>query len=442
MSSHIAPEWPGGTLNATLQRLLGLHPKSIDLSLERIDRLLAKLGAPHARLPPTIHVAGTNGKGSTTAFCRAFLEAAGLRVHVYTSPHLCRFNERIRLAGALVDDAALLAALAHCEEVNAGAPITFFEITTAAAFLLFAQTPADALILEVGLGGRLDTTNVIAAPAVSVITPIGLDHQAYLGDTLALIAAEKAGILKHGRPAIIAQQDDEALSVIERVAARLSCRLQVSGQHWTSTEESGRLVLHHEDGLLDLPAPRLAGRHQFENAGAAIMAVRALRPAIAHAAFEHGLANVDWPARLQRLSAGPLLAHLPDGAELWLDGGHNPHAGRALATALADLEERVPKPLVLVCGMLSTKDAAGFFAPFCGLARKVLTLTIPDEALAMSADDLAAAARAAGLDASPFDTLDETLRATAGIADRPRILVCGSLYLAGRILTRNAMAPR
>lgn len=442
MSNHTAPERSGGSLDAVLQRLLGLHPKSIDLSLERIDRLLVKLGSPHERVAPIIHIAGTNGKGSTSAFCRAILEAAGQTVHVYTSPHLCRFNERIRLAGALVSDEALIAALARCEEVNAGAPITFFEITTAAAFLLFSQTPADALILEVGLGGRLDTTNVITSPAVSVITPIGLDHQAYLGDTLALIAAEKAGILKRGRPAIIAQQEDEALAVIERAAARLSAPLRISGQQWTSAEESGRLVLHHEDGLLDLPAPRLVGRHQFENAGAALMAVRAFMPTIAHTALEQGLAGVDWPARLQRLSAGPLLAHLPEGAELWLDGGHNPHAGRALATALADLEERVPKPLLLICGMLSTKDAAGFFVPFSGLARKVLTLTIPDEALAMSAHDLAAAARLAGLDASPCDTLDQALQATAGSADGPRILVCGSLYLAGKVLTRNAMAPR
>lgn len=429
------------SLDAVLQRLLGLHPKSIDLSLDRIARLLARLGHPQRRLPPVIHVAGTNGKGSTVAYCRALLEAAGQRVHVYTSPHLVRFNERIRLAGRLVSDEVLIEALLRCEAANDGASITFFEITSVAAFLLFAETPADALILEVGLGGRLDTTNVIEQAAVTVITPVGLDHQVFLGETLAAIAFEKAGILKRRVPAIIAHQDDEALAVIEREAARLAVPLLVSGQHWTATEESGRLILHHEEGLMDLPPPRLAGRHQFENAGAAIMAVKAMLPDLSLSAIEAGLANVDWPARLQRLGSGPLIELLPPGAELWLDGGHNPHAAHALATALADIEERVPRPLILICGMRTTKDAVGFFAAFKGLARQVLTLSIPGEELSVAAADLAAAARGAGLDATPFDSLENAIGASAEFAEAPRLLICGSLYLAGHVLACNGMEP-
>lgn len=423
-------------------RLLALHPKSIDLSLERISRLLKRLGDPHLSLPPTIHIAGTNGKGSTTAFCRAMLEAAGKRVHAYTSPHLVRFNERIRLAGHLVDDTRLLQALSHCEEVNGGEAITFFEITTAAAFVLFATVPADFLLLEVGLGGRLDTTNVIVAPVVSVITSVALDHQSYLGSTLAQIAGEKAGILKPNCAAVIADQEDEALSVIESQAARLHCPLLISGQHWTAAKEGGRLVVHHEDGLIDLPAPRLMGRHQFENAGAAIMAVRQALPMIGEKALESGLIEVDWPARLQRLTHGPLIDLISQGAELWLDGGHNPHAGKALATALADFEERVPRPLILICGMLSTKDTAGYFSPFSGLARKVLTVTIPGEALAIPAQDLADTAKSVGLPAAPMPSLDHALSAAGAIAEAPRIVICGSLYFAGKVLAQNGTLPQ
>jgi dihydrofolate synthase/folylpolyglutamate synthase len=419
------------------ERLLALHPKSIDLSLDRMRALLDRLGNPEKRLPRVIHIAGTNGKGSTTAFCRAMLEAAGKRVHVYTSPHLVRFNERIRLCGELVSDEALMSALERCEMVNAGAPITFFEITTAAAFLLYAEVPADWLVLEVGLGGRLDATNVVDRPAATIITPVSMDHEKFLGDTLGQIASEKAGIIKRGIPCIVACQDDVALAVIERQAARLGTPIRVSGQHWTSHEERGRLVYQDDDGLLDLPSPRLPGRHQFENAGAAIAAMRLIQPDMAIASIATGLTTVEWPARLQRLTRGPLCANLPRGAELWLDGGHNPGAGQVIATAMADFEERVPKPLVLVVGMLATKDATGFFRPFQGLVRQVWTITIPGEPNAVAADQLAATARAVGLPATAAASLDDALRAAAGVAPAPRILICGSLYLAGKVLQAN-----
>ena len=441
MAALPSPSSPQDRLGRLLTRLLSLHPKSIDLSLERIERLLERLGRPQDRLPPVIHIAGTNGKGSTAAFCRSILEAAGRKVHVYTSPHLVRFNERIRLAGRLIDDDRLIAALEECEKVNDGEPITFFEITTAAALTLFSDEPADALVLEVGLGGRLDTTNVIASPAVSVITPVGLDHQTFLGNTLEKIAFEKAGILKRNRPAIIARQEEAALAVIERQASKMRSPMRISGQHWTAAEESGRLIVHHEAGLIDLPAPRLVGRHQFENAGAAVMAVREMLPDIGMAALETGIARAEWPARLQRLASGALVRDLPEGAELWLDGGHNPHAGQALATALADLEERAPKPLILISGMLSTKDASGFFRPFAGLARSVFTLAIEDEALSVSAEDLARMASAAGLASQACAGLDDAMTRALASDTAPRILICGSLYLAGRVLARNGTPP-
>src|SRR5436309_10453870 len=308
-------------VDAIVARLLTLHPRLIDLSLDRMWRILEALGHPERRLPPVIHVAGTNGKGSAIAFMRGILEAAGLRVHVYTSPHLVRFNERFRLGraggGVLVSDAELAAALAECEAVNGAEPITVFEIETAAAFLLFARHPADVLLLEVGLGGRLDATNVVERPLVTVITPVSLDHAEFLGDSVALVAAEKAGIIKRGVPLIVATQAREALKVIERQAARLQAPIKIAGENWTATEERGRLVYQDEDGLLDLPAPRLYGRHQFENAGSAIAALRAadgLR--LPRSAFESGIAKADWPARMQRLSHGSLLPLLPASSEL------------------------------------------------------------------------------------------------------------------------------
>ncbi len=370
-------------IDPIVARLLALHPKLIDLSLDRMWRLLAALGNPERKLPPVIHVAGTNGKGSTIAFMRAILEAAGLRVHVYTSPHLVRFNERFRIGkvgeGVLATDEELAAVLEECERANAGAPITVFEITTAAGLLLFARHPADVLLLEVGLGGRLDATNVIDKPIATVVTPVSFDHADYLGDTVAKIAAEKAGIFKRDVPAIVAAQPREALTVIERAAARAGAPIRIAGENWTATEERGRLVYQDDAGLLDLPAPRLSGRHQFENAGVAIATLRAVPSlSLAPLVFE-AVAKAEWPARMQRLSHGKLPGLLPAGSELWLDGGHNADGGRTVANALADLEERVSRPLVLVVGMLASKDAGAFLKNFSGLARRLFAVPIPDQ---------------------------------------------------------------
>jgi dihydrofolate synthase/folylpolyglutamate synthase len=434
-------------VEAIAARLLALHPKRIDLSLGRIERLLAALGHPQRRLPPAIHVAGTNGKGSTVAFARAILEGAGKRVHVYTSPHLVRLSERFRLGresgGRLVDDAELAATLAECEAKNAGAPITVFEIETAAAFVLFSRHPADVALFEVGLGGRLDATNVIERPVASVITRLSLDHRDFLGDTLEKIAAEKAGILKEGVPAVIASQAREALAVIERQAARVRAPLSIAGEDWTATEERGRLVYQDADGLLDLPAPRLHGRHQFENAGAAIAALRASGMKLPASAFEAGMMRVDWPARMQRLAHGRLASAIAPDSELWLDGGHNADGGRAVAAALADLEERVSRPLVLIVGMLSTKDCAGFLKNFSGLARRVIAVPIhEDKAVAPAA--LAETAREVGLPAFSCDDIESALDLAAklDLQPAPRILITGSLYLAGEVLHANGTPPQ
>ncbi|HEY1360661.1 MAG TPA: folylpolyglutamate synthase/dihydrofolate synthase family protein [Xanthobacteraceae bacterium] len=430
-----------------LARLTALHPRRIDLSLERMRRLLAALDHPERRLPPVIHVAGTNGKGSTIAFMRAIAEAAGLAVHVYTSPHLVRFNERVRLGsdgGRLASDDELGGAFNECEAANAGAPITVFEITTAAAFLLFARHPADLLLLEVGLGGRLDATNVIERPLATVITPVSLDHREHLGDTLGQIAQEKAGILKPGVPAVVAAQPREALAAIERQAARVKAPIRVAGEDWTATEERGRLVYQDDAGLLDLPAPRLFGRHQFENAGVAIAALRAVTALRLPAwAFETGVAKAEWPARMQRLANGPVAAMVPRGSELWLDGGHNADGARAVANALADLEERVSRPLVLVVGMLASKDCEGFLRNFAGLARGVVAVPVPDQENSMQAEALAAIARAAGIPARTSADFGSALSAIAGLELEapPRILITGSLYLAGAVLRANATLP-
>jgi dihydrofolate synthase/folylpolyglutamate synthase len=431
-------------VDAIVARLAALHPKRIDLSLDRIERLLAALEHPERQLPPVIHVAGTNGKGSTVAFMRAILEAAGKRVHVYSSPHLVRFNERYRLGGDLVADEELSATLEECERVNAGEPITVFEITTAVGMMLFARHPADVLLLEVGLGGRLDATNVVDHPLATVITRIAIDHTDFLGDTLEKIAKEKAGILKRGTPAIVAAQARDALAVIERQAAKLNAPLKIAGEDWTATEERGRLVYQDEAGLLDLPAPKLYGRHQFENAGLAIAALRAIKPLkVAPAAYEAGMVKADWPARLQRLTQGRLVDLAPTGSELWLDGGHNPDGGRAIAAALADLEERVSRPLVLIVGMLASKDCAGFLSNFTGLARRMIAVPVPGAEKGLTAEAVADAARAIGLPATSRDNLDEALEAARklDLEPPPRILITGSLYLAGEVLRENGTLP-
>lgn len=427
-----------------LQRLLSLHPKKIDLVLDRLQRLLQQLGHPERRLPPTLHVAGTNGKGSTCAFSRAMLEAQGLKVHIYSSPHLVHFNERIRIAGRLIDEEELASTLAECERVNDGAPITFFEITTAAAFLAFARHPADALVLEVGLGGKYDATNVIAHPQAAIITPVGLDHAEFLGTSLADIAAEKAGIIKPGVPVIMSAQDDIPRDVITRRADALGAPLIAFGQDFFAHQEHGRMVYQDMDGLLDLPLPKLIGRHQIENAATAIAALRhANKDWGDDGAIERGLRTVEWPARLQRLTHGPLVGLAPKGSEIWLDGGHNPHGAQAVARAIADLEDRAERPLHLICGMLRTKDATGFLAAFRGLARHVTTVPIAGEDASMGSGALYDAARDAGLDAAPADDLEDAMMQVNAWArarakePAPRILICGSLYLAGQVLAEN-----
>ncbi len=431
-------------IDALSARFSALHPKLIDLSLGRMLRLLGDLGAPHLRLPPVIHVAGTNGKGSTIAFMRAMLEAAGKSVHVDTSPHLIRLNERIRLNGAIVDDARLVDALERCEAANAGQPITFFEIMTAAAFLLFSEHRADYLLLEVGLGGRFDSTNVIPAPLATVVAPVSYDHPEFLGKTIEKIAFEKAGILKAGAPAILSEQDETALRVLEREAIKVGARRIVGGRDFFIREENRRLVYEDNDGLIDLPLPRLVGRHQYLNAANAIATLRAVQPSLPVNCFERGLAQADWPARLQRLRGGPLNALAPPQAELWLDGAHNEDGGRVLAAALADMEERAPRPLALICGTLNTKDTAGFLAHFKGLAQELLSVPVPNAPAGRSAQEVAGLARSVGLKAQACANVEAALR---DLARRewpapPRILIAGSLYLAGAVLEANGAVLR
>ena len=433
------------TSDQVLAELRALHPRRIDLSLGRVTRLLTKLGNPQNRLPPVIHVAGTNGKGSVTAYLKAMLQAAGKRVHVYTSPHLIRFHERIELAGAggrvgPIAEAQLVDYLTKVERSNAGDVVTFFEITTAAAFLAFAEHPADALILEVGLGGRLDATNVVPHPALSIITPVSLDHTEWLGETLTEIAREKAGILKSGVHAVISQQPFEALDAIGAQAARIDAPLTIWGQDYEAFQQRGRLIYQSAEQLLDLPLPALLGQHQIINAGTAIAAAQHLKSLELNEArtIERGLVQVRWPARMQRLTRGPLAKSVNHGSELWLDGGHNPAGGAAIAHTLGELEERAPKPVGLVLGMLGTKDAAGFLAPFAGLVRHIRTVPIAGTDAAQDATALATIAVNLGFTARPAadvaSAVDELSAAEAGPI---RILICGSLYLAGQVLAQE-----
>ena len=430
--------------DAILSRLLDLHTKPIDLSLDRIERLLDALGRPHERLPKVIHVAGTNGKGSTIAFLRAMFEAAGQRVHVYTSPHLLRFNERIRLGevggGKLVDDARLTAALERCERVNAGRPATFFEITTAAALLLFAETPADWLLLETGLGGRYDATNVVAQPAATVIASISRDHTEFLGETIGQIAFEKAGIFKRSAPAIIGYQSDAALKVLEAQARRCAAKSIIAGQDFHVSAENGRLVFEDERGLLDLPLPRLAGRHQHENAALAIAALRVAGPETPVAAVEAGLTGAQWPARLQRLDRGHIVDLAPAGAEVWLDGGHNEDGGRVLAEAMAEFHDRAPRPLTLICGAQVTKDIGALLRHFAGLAHTVVATEFKGEHKCWPPEHVVEMAKAEGFPycaaaASVEDALK--LLAARRFDEPPRILIAGSLFLAAQVLAAN-----
>ncbi len=419
------------TSDAILARLMQLHPKVIDLSLDRMHRILAALGNPERRIPPAIHIAGTNGKGSTQAMIRAGLESAGKRVHAYTSPHLAQFHERIRLAGELIPEAELAATLEECEAANGGEPITFFEITTAAAFLAFSRSPADYTLLEVGLGGRLDATNVIETPALTVLTPISIDHTQYLGETLELIAGEKAGILKRRVPCVVAPQEAAARDVIEQKAERLFAPLRIARQDWDSRREGDALIYQDDHGLMDLPLPVLPGPHQIQNAGTAIAALREL--GFGRIEARAAVTEAEWPARMQRLSHGPLV-EAAGPSELWLDGGHNPAGGEAVAATLSAMAR---KPTHLVCGMLNTKDVAGYMRPLAGVAQSLTAVAIPGEPNTLPADDTATAATSVGLAAT---TAPDALTAVQRIAaEHPgaRILICGSLYLAGQVLREN-----
>ncbi|MBR0824768.1 bifunctional folylpolyglutamate synthase/dihydrofolate synthase [Bradyrhizobium manausense] len=441
------------SLDELIGRLSVLHQKRIDLGLERMYRLLERLDHPERRVPPVIHIAGTNGKGSTLAYLRATLEAAGLRVHAYTSPYLVRINECFRLGrtggGVLVGDDELREALQLVERVNAGEPATVFELKTAAAFHLFAQNPADVLLLEVGLGGRLDSTNVIETPLATVITPISMDHMDFLGDTLASIAGEKAAIIKRGVPVISAEQTPEAMAVIEAQAKCMRAPLFAAGEGWHVNVEHGRLVYSDDRGLMDLTAPRLFGRHQFDNAGLAIATLRAVQSLnanafkINHAAFEAGIVNAEWPARMQRITSGALLGWGPPASEIWLDGGHNAEGGRVAAAALGDLEERVSRPLVVIAGMMANKDAHAFLANFAGLTRHIIAVPIPATENAMPVHRLADAARSLGMRVEIAPGIEAALRALSRLAYEvpPRILVTGSLYLAGHVLALNGTPP-
>lgn len=421
---------------AALDQVAARRPALIDLGLSRVERTLDRLGSPHRRLPPVVHVAGTNGKGSTCAYLRAILEASGARVHVFTSPHLVNYRERIVLAGVEIADRDFIAAISRVDEAAGADDLTLFETITCAAFLAFAETPADYLVLEVGLGGRLDATNVIEKPLAEAVTPIALDHQNFLGDTLAAIAGEKAGIFRRGAPAVVGPQTPDAMAVFEREAQRLKAPLFAFGSAWTAWTESGRLIYQDEEGLCDLAPPRLPGAHQFMNAGLAVAAIRAAGLPLTDEILSAGVANARWPARLQRLKAGPLVEALDPRSELWLDGGHNPHAARALAATLADMEERNSRPLILITGMQDNKDIDGFFAAFSGLASTVFAVQAAHSG-ARNPDDVAAAAERAGIPAYSCGSLIEAATLARG-GGPARVLICGSLYLAGDVLRENS----
>lgn len=441
---------PQTTAGARIEAILGGFAarslQEIVLGLERINLALERLGNPHHRLPPVVHVAGTNGKGSTCAYMRAILEAGGRRVHVFTSPHLVRFNERIVLAGTEISDEVLADVLGRCEQAAGDLPLSYFEAVTAAAFLTFAEVPADVVILETGLGGRLDATNVIDRPRAAVITPIGLDHMSWLGETLEAIAGEKAGILKPDTAFVTGAQRSEAMGVLKSRAFAIGARPHVFGEDWAARLENGRLLYEDGDGLMDVSPPRMLGSHQIDNAATAIAALKAGGLIPSASDVSTGLEAAFWPARMQRLTRGPLVALAErfrgERAELWLDGGHNPHAAKALARTLADLDERSPRPVILIVGMQERKDAHGFFEPFTDLVASVYTVTIP-AGQPHDAATLAQAARDAGLPAEPAENVETALRGAMDATGRsgegmPRILICGSLYLAGHILRDHA----
>ncbi len=434
-----------------IEALMKIHPKGFDLSLERLIGLLSKLGDPHLKLPPVIHFAGTNGKGSTIAFSRAILEAAGLSVHVDTSPHLVNWHERFRMGrknvpGALVDDATLSDAIERVAVANDGDPITVFEVLTAVTFVLFSEHDADVCLIEVGLGGRFDSTNVMEEVAVSVITPVSMDHEAFLGDTIAKIAFEKAGIIRRKTPLIVGQQQPEALAVIEQQAAKMLAPVMVFGEHFAGSGENGRMVFHDENSLVDLPLPRLGGHHQIENAAVALAACRTFVATqgieLGEQALSDGLLQAFWPGRMQKLPPGKLPGSQLQENEIWLDGGHNPAAAAAIAAHLATLEEAASKPLVLICGMLNTKDPSGYFNHFASLAQKVVTVPILSSDAGIPAQELAQIAASCGLNATAATSLAGAMEIVGSSTANPcRVLICGSLYLVGDALGQNETPP-
>ncbi len=411
----------------------------VDLSLDRIDRLLKRMASPHLKIPPVFHVAGTNGKGSTCAFLRAALEAAGHRVHVFTSPHLVRVNERIRVAGTLVSDADFAEALAEVLRFNAGQPLSFFEAITAAAFLLFAATPADATVLEVGLGGRLDSTNIVPRPVATGIAQLALDHVAILGPTLRHIAAEKAGIAKRGVPLVTQKYPAQIAAAVAEVAIPLGARLMPRGEAWDAAVYEGslafRLLAASDGDPVKLPLPKLPGAHQQDNAALAIAMIRAQDALnVPDSALRSAMGWVQWPARLQRIASGPLFDRLAAGSELLVDGGHNPAAGKALAQHLAAARPAMPAHAVI--GMLSTKDHIGFLRAFPRGTRMTM-VPVPGHG-AVPPEALAAAAATAGMAA---DTAPDLAAALGTVAGPARVLVGGSLHLAGEFLRQNGPLP-
>ena len=418
---------------------MGLHPKLIDLSLDRINRLLEALGRPHEHLPPVVHVAGTNGKGSVVAYMRAALIAAGYKVHVYTSPHLVRFHERIQVDGKVIAEPDLAALLDECERANRGTPITFFEITTAAAFLAFSRAPADILVMETGLGGRLDATNVIARPLLSVITPISLDHQHFLGDSLGEIAGEKAGIVKRRVPVVIGPQEPEALKVLERRAVELEAPATIWGRDFSASPAAEGFDFRDGETFWRLPLPSLFGPHQVANAATAAAGLRRLKAiAISREAIAKGLTTAVWPARLQRLISGRLVDLAGQDAELWVDGGHNASAGEMLAQVCGGWNDR---PLDLVVGMMNTKDPKSFARPLAPYVRRAICLSIPGEKNTLAGEDAARGLAGVGIEASVGSGIEEAIK-TLAAGTPSRILICGSLYLAGRVLAANEREAR
>jgi dihydrofolate synthase / folylpolyglutamate synthase len=426
--------------DAILQRLMTLHPKVIDLTLDRVETLLERLGNPERKLPPVVHVAGTNAKGSVIAYMRAMLEAAGLRVHVYTSPHLVRFNERIRLAGKLISDAHLSAVLEECETVNAGDAITYFEITTVAAYLAFSRTEADIVLLETGLGGRLDATNVIDDPALTIITPVSIDHQQFLGDTLGEIIAEKAGILKSGVPCLSAKQERREEKKFIKLVEEAGAPLGIEGRDWFVRKAREGMIFESIKGdkkmAREFPLPALAGPHQHRNAGLAIAALDRLESFdVPDSAIALGLKTVDWPARMQHLQSGPLVEMLPKGWELWLDGGHNGAAGKMIASQARAWRD---KPLHMIFGMLNSKEPNEFLTHLEGRIALFRGIAIPGEENTLSAEDVATAATNWRMQAEPADSVEAALADIIDHSPEARVLIAGSLYLAGTILKSNA----